>query len=123
MRFECRHIEKYLGADILSPSSLEKKVEEYLEADNSSQLGELPVQTPRTHSQCLLWRWQVHFLLHLFKDRRKDVKHNIKCSSFKTKYLTALNPISFSDFTSLSISLWKGVVEVKIENKKISVGE
>ena len=50
-------------------------------------------------------------------NRRKDVKHNIKCSSFKTKYLTALNPISFSDFTSLSISLWKRV-EVKTENKK-----
>ena len=100
MRFECRHIEKYL------------------EADNSSQLGELPVQTPQTHSQCLLWRWQIHFLLHLFKDRRKDVKHNLKCGSFKIEYLTALNPISFSDFTSLSISLWKGVVAVKIENKK-----
>ena len=59
MRFECRQIEKYL------------------EADSPSQLGELPVQTPQRHSQCLLWRWQVHFLLHLFKDRRKDVKHNL----------------------------------------------
>ena len=58
------------------------------------------------------------FFLHMFKDRRKDVKHNLKCSSFKIEYLTALNPISFSDFTSLSISLWKGVVAVKIENKK-----
>ena len=123
MRFECRHIEKYLGADILSPSSLEKRLKNTLRLIIRHSSESCQFKRLRHTLNVFFGAGKYIFFCICLMNRRKDVKQNQKCSSFKTKYLTALNPISFSDFTSLSISLWKGVVEVKIENKKISVGE